>query len=165
MRGDLQARASALERLEQGAATVSSHGWCADFGVAAVVVLSAALVLAARRARARSWTARGLFAATCGALAVLVALVISDWPTEQLNSFWASHSVLAAVVTTVLLAAVAFLAFEAREASAQERLGEKVTTAGLAGLVDHLIDVDLVLFMLREGGTTAAYVSDDRPLR
>ncbi|YAL83411.1 hypothetical protein ACMYYO_01010 [Dermacoccaceae bacterium W4C1] len=135
------------------------------FGIAAIVALSVGLVLVARRIRSRSWTSRGLLIATCASLAVLVALVISDWPTDQLNTFWAAHSVLAAVVTTVLLAAVAFLAFEAREASAQERLGEKVSTAGLAGLVDHLVDVDLVLFMLSQGRTVGSYSPEGRPLR
>lgn len=134
-------------------------------GTAVVVTLAAGLVVGARRVRSRHWSARGLFVATCAALAVLVVMVVSDWPTNQLNAFWAEHSVLAAVVTTVLLAAVAFLAFEAREATAQEQLSEKVSVAGLAGLVDHLVDVDLVLFMLREGRTVSACSNEGRPLR
>lgn len=63
------------------------------------------------------------------------------------------------------MAAVAFLAFEAREAANQEELSRKVSAAGLSGLVDRLIDVDLALFMVQQGNTVAGYTRDGRPLQ
>lgn len=131
----------------------------------AVVLAGAVLVIVSRRARRRRWTSRGLSVATTAAVAILAAVVISDWPTDWLNQFWASHSVLAAVGTTALLAAVAFLAFEARETANQEELSRKVTVAGLAGLVDRLIDVDLAVLMVQQGNTVSSYTSDGRPLQ
>lgn len=134
-------------------------------GVLGVVLSAMALVVASRLARRRRWTSRGLSVATGFAVAILAAVVISDWPTDWLNEFWASHSVLAAVGTTALLAAVAFLAFEARETAKQEELSRKVSVAGLSGLVDRLIDVDLALFMIQQGNAVAGYTRDGRPLQ
>lgn len=90
---------------------------------------------------------------TLGALAGacfvgLVAMVVTDWPLEVLAPFWRDHSVLSAVVSTMLLVGVGFLAFEARDAQRQAALDESVTSAGLGGLVDHVVDVEIVLALV-----------------
>jgi hypothetical protein len=73
----------------------------------------------------------------------LVVMVLTDWPGEQLARFWADHSILATVVSSLLLLSVGYLAFEAGENANQAELNRSVTSAGLSGLVDHLIDVDM----------------------
>ncbi len=79
-------------------------------------------------------------------------MVVTDWPLEVLALFWRDHSVLSAVVSTMLLVGVGvgvgFLAFEARDAQRQAVLDESVTSAGLGGLVDHVVDVEIVLALV-----------------
>lgn len=81
----------------------------------------------------------------CGAL--LVIMLLTDWPSSLLAEFWASHSVLSAVLNTLLLVGVGFLAFEAVDAANQERLDTGVTSAGMGGVVDHVVDVEIALAM------------------
>lgn len=82
-------------------------------------------------------------AAACG-LSLLVMLV-SDWPLGVLSKFWADHSVLSATLSTVLFVGVGVLAFEAHDARVQADLDESVTAAGMGGIVDHVIDVEVAL--------------------
>lgn len=78
----------------------------------------------------------------------LVLMLLSDWPFELLAEFWAEHSVLAGLLSTVLLVALAFLAFEDSEQRRQERLDSSLTAAGLSGVVDHMVDVEVALALL-----------------
>lgn len=77
-------------------------------------------------------------------LLLLVALVVSDFP-GPLSSFWSAHSVLAAMISSLLLVGAAYFAYEYREQSRQEELSVRLSGAGLGGLVDHMIDVEVAL--------------------
>jgi hypothetical protein len=96
---------------------------------------------------------------------LLIAMVLTDWPSEQLNQFWADHSIFASVLSTVLLVSLGYLAFEAGEAAEQADLNRSVTSAGLSGLVDHLVDVDIALSMLADNTAPADLNTVGRPLR
>lgn len=78
----------------------------------------------------------------------LVLMLLSDWPFEALADFWADHSVVSGLLSTILLVALGFLAFEDSERRRQERLDSGLTAAGLSGVVDHLVDVEVVLSLL-----------------
>lgn len=80
----------------------------------------------------------------------LVVMVLSDWPFETLAQFWADHSVLASLLSTILLLALGFLAFEEAEQRRQQQLDTSLTAAGLSGVVDHVVDVEVALALLSE---------------
>jgi hypothetical protein len=82
-------------------------------------------------------------ASLCG-LGLLVMLV-TDWPLGVLSRFWADHSVISAVLSTLLLVGVGFLAFEAHDSQVQSHLDESVTAAGMSGVVDHVVDIEVAL--------------------
>lgn len=115
--------------------------------VVAGAVIVAALVFLARDQRLGK---RGVLALTGVCATGLLVMLISDWPSEELASFWADHSVLAGLLSTVLLVGVAFLAFEDSERRKEERIDAAVTSTGLGGIVDHMVDVEAALAMLGE---------------
>jgi hypothetical protein len=92
-------------------------------------------------------------------------MVLTDWPGEQLAHFWADHSILATVVSSLLLLSVGYLAFEAGDNANQAELNRSVTSAGLSGLVDHLVDVDIALSMISNEHAPAEFTTQGRPLR
>jgi hypothetical protein len=108
-----------------------------------------------------------LLATLCGV--GLVAMLLSDWPFEVLAGFWADHSILAAITSTVLLIGLVFLLYEEREQREQERLDEGLSSAGLGGVVDHLVDVEVALGCLSAGeppaGEWGSWGDPARPLR
>ena len=73
---------------------------------------------------------------------------LTDWPTPEINAFWDEHGVLSGTVQSVLLFGVGLLSYEAGQLRAQERLDESVTAAGLGGIVDHVVDVEVGLAFL-----------------
>ncbi|WP_028650306.1 hypothetical protein [Nocardioides halotolerans] len=135
-----------------------------------VVVVVAAFAFAAigflvkERRLPRPWPA--VLAAACGA-ALLVQLV-TDWPFP--TGFWADHGVVTSVLSSVLLLGVAYLVYEDRELRIQDRLDASLTAAGVGGIVDKLVDVDVALGLVcgaedpRASGWTD-YSSTGRPLR
>lgn len=130
------------------------------------VVLAAALyVVIARTARRQRWNRTVLLGLSVLSGAGLVAMVVTDWPGEQLARFWADHSILAAVVSTLLLISVGYLAFEAGESAEQAKLNRSVTSAGLSGMVDHLVDIDIALSMITNQQLLPEYERDGKPLR
>ncbi len=124
-----------------------------DALLAAAVALTAAgvayLVHLAREQAIAPSTVRAL-ASLCGV--GLVAMLLSDWPFELLAEFWAAHSILAATLSSVLLIGLVFLLYEEREQRAHERLDEGLSSAGLGGVVDHLVDVEVALGFLSAAG-------------
>ena len=117
------------------------QGVLAVGAIAAIATLTVLFYLA-REQRISPRVLRGL---TVACAAGLVAMLLSDWPFELLNQFWAAHSVLTSMLSTVLLVALGFLAFEHSERRRQEHLDSNLTATGLSGLVDHLIDVEVAL--------------------
>lgn len=75
----------------------------------------------------------------------LILMVLSDWPIEVLAGFWAEHSVLAGMLSSLLLVAIVFLVYERGEQQRQDKLADGLTGAGLGGVVDHMVDVELAL--------------------
>jgi multisubunit Na+/H+ antiporter MnhB subunit len=134
--------------------------------VAFIACAVAFIVHLAREGSIRPRTVRAL-AAVCGV--GLIAMLLSDWPLEFLSTFWAEHSILAAVLSSVLLIGLVFLVYEEREQRAQERLDDGLSSAGLGGLVDHLVDVEVALGCVCEGappsGPWSGWAAKDRPLR
>jgi hypothetical protein len=101
---------------------------------------------------------------SAGSGAALLVMVLSDWPSSRLNLFWAEHSVLGAVLSTLLLAGVGYLAFEAGEVSRQAALDQSVTVVGMSGLVDRLIDVEIALGLLAHPQPPGYENESGRPL-
>ena len=130
-------------------------------------VLLGLVIMLAREGRIRS---RYL-----GALAVvcsigLLAMLITDWPSEVLARFWADHSVVAGVLSTVLMLGIGFLVFEVRDVNAQEALDNSLTAAGFGGLVDHVVDVEVAMALVAAGSPPdhlwrRKRSKTDRPLR
>ena len=107
----------------------------------------------ADRARKQQLTARGaaLFAGACAVLLLMLIATdwpLTDWPSPEINAFWDEHGVLSGTVQSVLLFGVGLLSYEAGQLRAQERLDESVTAAGLGGIVDHVVDVEVGLAFL-----------------
>ncbi len=130
-----------------------------------LLVVAALYFVAVRAARRRAWSARVLIGLSVLSGLVLLAMVLTDWPGEQLNQFWADHSIFASVLSTVLLVSLGYLAFEARETAEQADLNRSVTSAGLSGLVDHLVDVDIALSMLASETAPEQMYAEGRPLQ
>jgi hypothetical protein len=100
----------------------------------------------------------------------LFAMLLSDWPWGVLAEFWRDHSVISAVLSTLLMVGIGFLAFEARDTQEQGRLDETITVAGMGGLVDHFVDVEVALALVGDEASPntvdwANWRADGRPLR
>jgi hypothetical protein len=80
-----------------------------------------------------------------GALACFIALNLSDWPSGWLSGFWRDHSIVGATIDTLLLGAVIYLCYRAGDLLLQSDLDSKIAIAGRAGVVDHLVEVDVAL--------------------
>jgi hypothetical protein len=134
-------------------------------GGLAVVVAAGLYYYAVRSARRHVWSTRVLAILSTLSGVVLIAMVLTDWPSEELAHFWADHSIFAAVVSSLLMVSVGYLAFEAGESAKQTELSRSVTSAGLSGFVDHLVDVDIALAMLTNERAPAELDTEGRPLR
>lgn len=91
------------------------------------------------------------FAVVCAVLLMFQIATdwpLTDWPTPAVNSFWDEHGVVSGTLHSILLFGVGLLSYEAGQLRAQERLDESVTAAGLGGIVDHLVDVEVGLALL-----------------
>ena len=127
----------------------------------------------ADRARKQQLKARtaALFAGGCAVLLLLLIATdwpLTDWPSPAINAFWDEHGVLAGTVQSVLLFGVGLLSYEAGQLRAQERLDESVTAAGLGGIVDHVVDVEVGLAFLSSSEPPDAHGwawSPGRPLQ
>jgi hypothetical protein len=60
---------------------------------------------------------------------------------------------------------VGYLAFEAGESAEQAKLNRSVTSAGLSGMVDHLIDVDIAQSMITCRHVPNEFEAEGKPLR
>lgn len=105
------------------------------------------------KARKQQLTARAA-ALLAGACALLLMLLIAtdwpltDWPSPEINRFWDEHSTVTGTLHSILLLGVGLLSYESGQLREQERLDESVTAAGLGGIVDHLVDVEVGLAFL-----------------
>lgn len=84
-------------------------------------------------------------AVVCGLC--LLAMLLTDWPLGVLSKFWSDHSVLSAVLSTVLLLGIGVLAFEAHDARTQADLDGSITAAGMGGLVERIVEIEVALAM------------------
>jgi hypothetical protein len=132
--------------------------------VAAVATGALAVFVLQRAGKLSPRTLNVLTAIAAGALAVMI---ITDWPTKLASSFWAQHSVLTDALSAVLLGGTIYLAFEARENQKQEELGASLAATAYAGVVDHVVDLDLALaYMMRaEAAPIADWEVPQKPLR
>lgn len=114
-------------------------------GLILVLASAAAVLLLVAAAQSGLMSRRLLFslAFLCGV--GLLVMLVTDWPLGVLSEFWAEHSVISAVLSTLLLIGVGFLAFEAHDARVQSYLDESVTAAGMSGVVDHVVDIEVAL--------------------
>lgn len=122
------------------------------------------VVFLAREQKIQPATVRVL-AALCGV--GLLSMLLTDWPSEVLAKFWADHSVIAGILSTILLVGIVFLAFEDSERRHQELLDASVTAAGIGGVVDHIIDAEIALALLSQPGPPLQWDPNHRgrPLR
>lgn len=87
-----------------------------------------------------------ILAITCGL--GLVAMLATDWPFGDRENLWDDVSVVSGVLSTVLLIGIGFLSYEYGELRDQERLDSSLTAAGVGGIVDHIVDVEVALGLL-----------------
>ncbi|MCV7206165.1 hypothetical protein B7435_02295 [Mycolicibacterium peregrinum] len=97
-------------------------------------------------------------------------MLLTDWPLGVLSKFWADHSVLSAVLSSLLLVGVGFLAFEVRDTRVQSELDDSVTAAGMGGIVDHVVDIEVALALAAaptppDPVQWGDWSADGRPLR
>jgi len=135
--------------------------------MAALAVGGGVVVHEARKRRLKAGSVRVL-AAACAV--GLLAMIVTDWPAEVLSAFWAGHSVLASVLSTVLLVGVVFFLYEYAEQGRQDALDNGVTGAGLGGVVDHVVDVEVALALLSathppDPAHWGDWDREDKPLR
>lgn len=116
-----------------------------SLAVVAAAVVVGLLVHRIRLDLLPSW-ATGVVTLTCGA--GLIVMVLTDWPMENLASFWASHSVLAGMLSTLLLVGLVFLVYERAERAHQDKLADGLSGAGLGGMVDHMVDIETALALV-----------------
>lgn len=45
----------------------------------------------------------------------LIVMVLTDWPVESMSRFWADHSVLASLLSSLLLVGLVFMVYEQSE--------------------------------------------------
>jgi hypothetical protein len=105
------------------------------------------------KARKQQLTARTAtwLAAACAVLLMLQIVTdwpLTEWPTPEINQFWDEHGIVTGTLHSILLFGVGLLSYEAGQLRTQERLDESVTAAGLGGIVDHLVDVEVGLAFL-----------------
>lgn len=133
-------------------------------GVLAIVVSTWVLV---EKARAGTVPFRVLEWVATACLALLAVVTLSDWPGEWLSSFWAEHSIVGALVSTLLLVGGGLLGLEARGLHEQAKLSEAMAGTAFAGLVSPLIDVDLALALLggSRAGLPSGWDAPQKPLR
>lgn len=136
-------------------------------GVLALAGVIGWLVKLARDQRISNSAVRVL-ALLCGL--GLIAMLLTDWPSEVLAKFWADHSVVAGILSTVLLVGVVFLMFEDSERREQALLDSSVTAAGLGGIVDHAVEVEVALALVSSPQDPGAHgwqnwAEPSRPLR
>jgi hypothetical protein len=140
------------------------HFWATSAVIVVAILIAVVGYVAKERRFSRQWVV-GL-AVFCG-VALLLQLV-TDWPFP--THFWKNHSVVASVLSSVLLLGVGFLVYEDRELREQERLDQSVTAAAVGGIVDKLVHIDVALGLLcRDRNPTAwgwdEYTDRGRPLR
>lgn len=97
----------------------------------------------------------------------LMVMLLTDWPTDSMNMFWANHSVLAAIASTLLLFGIPYGLWESREQHKQDRLAAGLSGAGLGGIVDHIVDAEVALALLSRSSPPpyTGWDTVDRPLK
>lgn len=118
------------------------NGIAAAMSCLLLAFLTLAIVPVARR---RRFGNNALNVVGFSALACFIALNLSDWPGGWLTEFWSKHSIVGATIDALLLAAVLFLLYKAGDLLVQKELDSKIAIAGRAGVVDHLVEVDVAL--------------------
>lgn len=113
-----------------------------------VVVLALGIALTTHKVRNGSLSSRIALVAAVACSVGLLGMVLTDWPWELLNTFWADHSVLTSLLSSILLVGLVFLVYERGEQRRQEEMVEGLTGAGVGGMVDHVIDVETALAIL-----------------
>lgn len=98
----------------------------------------------------------------------VLAMLLSDWPSEGLADFWAQHTVLASLLSSVLLLGLIFLVYSEQERQHQVEIDRSITAAGLGGIVDHMVDVEVALALLSRANPPDSawpdWSADGRPL-
>lgn len=130
--------------------------------------------------RARTWSSMGrprppiapaaLYAAGLVSAGLFIGLNVSDWPGGFLGDFWRDHPIIGSSAGGLLLLATGFFFFDYRDRSTQATLDEKVAAAGRSGVVDHLVEVDVVLSLVCSpwnilDESWGKWAQPDRPLR
>lgn len=123
-----------------------------------VIVIAVAIGLMVHKIRGDRLSPRTsmIVSVVCGA--GLIVMILTDWPVESMSRFWADHSVLAGLLSSVLLVGLVFLVYEQAEHRHQEQLAAGLSGAGAGGLVDHLVDVETALALVTSPMSPADHV-------
>lgn len=67
------------------------------------------------------------------------------WGRVELSDFWARHTVWATVLVGLLTAGLIYYAWQSAHERTERLVAERISGAGLAGIVDFLVDAEIVL--------------------
>ncbi len=146
--------------------------WGAVLPATFLVVLAVAIVLVLiRRVRTGSLTHSATrdsviyaaLATMCGA--GLFFMLLTDWPLQIRNKFWADHSVLASTLSSALVVGVIYFVYEKRERAEQDARQTGLTGAGLGAVVRHCLHVEAALRLIESGRCPSTPQSEDEGWR
>lgn len=138
--------------------------------IAAVAATVARVIWLARQQRIGPRWVRAL-AVFCaaGLLFMLVSNVSAD---GTVSTFWQDHGVISGLLSNMFLLGIGFLIYEDGDLRAQRRLDSSVTAAGVSGIVDHLVDVEVALGLVsgdraphQHDQAWDGFTDDTKPLR
>ncbi|MEP9391535.1 hypothetical protein ABLE94_04630 [Gordonia sp. VNK1] len=79
----------------------------------------------------------------------LVAMVISDLD-DVASQYWSDHSVASAILSSLLLVGTVYIFYENNEQQRQDAMVTGLSGAGVGGIVDHMIDLEIALALLSQ---------------
>lgn len=126
----------------------------------AVVVVAVGIGALASRIRNDTVPPVAILGVTAGCAIGLISMILTDWPLEVLDTFWADHSVLASMLSSLLLVGIVFLVYERNEQRQQEERAVGISGAGVGGIVDHVVEVELALALIAIDVEPAVYLPE-----
>lgn len=100
----------------------------------------------------------------------LLTMAFLDWPLDEYSDFFDDHGLVTSLLSSMLLVGLGLFAYEYSELVEQKRLDESITGAGVGGIVDHMIDVEVALSLVSADRPPVElgfpdFDAQDRPLR
>ena len=145
-----------------------------DF-LASLLIVLAAFVIWILVWLARNVQLPRILVASLAALsaAILMGLILTDWPLQDVTDFWERNSILTDTIFTLAIAGVVFFLYSYGEQQRQNKLSWGLSGSGAGGAVDSVIDIEVALSLLTrdqspgelESSAWADWDSAGKPLR